>query len=82
MDPDGRSPYAMIAKPLEQCLVAISKERGCSADELSFQLFRALEAFGLECFRLGEEYAAGGHGQRSGVVPLVDIKYVATKKPR
>jgi hypothetical protein len=82
MEPDGRSPYAMIAKALEQCLVAIAKERGCTPDELSFQLFRALEAFGLESFRLGEEYAAGGNGYRSGVVPVADVKFVATKRPR
>lgn len=81
MDRDDRSPYAMIAKALEQCLVDIAKERGCTADELSFQLFRALEKFGLESFRLGEEYAIGHQGAHSGVIP-VDTRFVATKVVR
>ena len=84
MATDDRSLNALIVPALERCLLQIAVDQGCTVDELSFRLYRALEAYGLECIRAVEQHrrvADEERVSRSGVMRRVDVG-IDQAKPR
>ncbi|HEX2676742.1 MAG TPA: hypothetical protein VHM19_08885 [Polyangiales bacterium] len=51
------TPRDRIALALAACMQQLATDRGCEPDDLSADVLSALETYGLECLRLGDELA-------------------------
>jgi hypothetical protein len=73
--------HGVILPALERCLLEIAIAQGCRVEDLSFALFRALEAYGVECIRAAEQATAHERGPVSGVMRRVGPE-IRSIKPR